>query len=30
MAEKEVLLEVQGLTKHFVIERSFFGRRLRY
>ncbi len=26
MAEKEVLLEVQGLTKHFVAERSFFGR----
>ncbi len=26
MLEKEVLLEVQGLTKHFVAERSFFGR----
>lgn len=26
MAEKEVLLEVQGLTKHFVVGRSFFGR----
>lgn len=25
MPEKEVLLEVQGLTKHFVADRSFFG-----
>ncbi len=26
MSGKEVLLEVSGLTKHFVTERSFFGR----
>ncbi len=26
MEEREVLLEVQGLTKHFVVDRSFFGR----
>lgn len=26
MPEKEVLLEVRGLTKYFVAERSFFGR----
>ncbi|MGN1097324.1 MAG: ABC transporter ATP-binding protein [Clostridia bacterium] len=26
MLEKEVLLEVQGLTKHFVVEKSFFGK----
>ncbi len=28
MAEKEVLLEVKNLTKHFVVERSFFGKPL--
>ncbi len=28
MAQKEVLLEVKNLTKHFVVERSFFGKPL--
>ena len=28
MAEKEVLLEVKNLTKHFVVDRSFFGKPL--